>query len=572
MEEICSREFAEMFVALLLKGVKNKIAVRNDKDELEFTESSLINHYLNPYNDRKRMTKKIAEALNNTFEYMIFKQKDKEDYFDLYSKAIIFIYSVSRLDLTYFHNNMKENQNTMLKIIKSLFQAFAGKESLKTDELENPAYKNAFDDSWNKEDEIKEIDIINYYRYAEIGDDFHGKVSLDNLSKSYNLFESYINFLNDLICANSIEEFSQKYKVTYINKLTRRKETIRKKGWKKFILSNLFDTHKLIGAVSGILTDLSITNNYLIINSYFNIFLKILNKWKKEKSDSKENREVFESYDFKEIYNIIKDASSIIQLRVFENQKLGTFGSCHCMFNSLRTKKVNNFRQFVSVTMDFLFGGVATKKGCDIGGGYTKEIRSDIIYKYINEAQKDFTVKVMEALYYRIKYHFSKNSFFYKMVWQLFYYVFGIDLYMLDNEKSENKWLDLFDGIFKIARKSGSMEDIRMFVKWKYDCLWFENESERFTPEEINFFRRCNSKGFKQYIYIFDNLINMDMGYDILNLKDEMSLKYTDLKIKDLLKKLENTVQFFERMLRFRSIEESLSQYKNYSIIISDKK
>ena len=89
MEEICSREFAEMFVALLLKGVKNKIAVRNDKDELEFTESSLINHYLNPYNDRKRMTKKIAEALNNTFEYMIFKQKDKEDYFDLYSKAII---------------------------------------------------------------------------------------------------------------------------------------------------------------------------------------------------------------------------------------------------------------------------------------------------------------------------------------------------------------------------------------------------------------------------------------------------------------------------------------------------
>ena len=158
------------------------------------------------------------------------------------------------------------------------------------------------------------------------------------------------------------------------------------------------------------------------------------------------------------------------------------------------------------------------------------------------------------------------------MVWQLFYYVFGIDLYMLDNEKSENKWLDLFDGIFKIARKSGSMEDIRMFVKWKYDCLWFENESERFTPEEINFFRRCNSKGFKQYIYIFDNLINMDMGYDILNLKDEMSLKYTDLKIKDLLKKLENTVQFFERMLRFRSIEESLSQYKNYSIIISDKK
>ena len=64
----------------------------------------------------------------------------------------------------------------------------------------------------------------------------------------------------------------------------------------------------------------------------------------------------------------------------------------------------------------------------------------------------------------------------------------------------------------------------------------------------------------------------MDMGYDILNLKDEMSLKYTDLKIKDLLKKLENTVQFFERMLRFRSIEESLSQYKNYSIIISDKK
>lgn len=35
MEEIKSREIAEMFVMVLLKGVKSRIAVKNDKDEWE---------------------------------------------------------------------------------------------------------------------------------------------------------------------------------------------------------------------------------------------------------------------------------------------------------------------------------------------------------------------------------------------------------------------------------------------------------------------------------------------------------------------------------------------------------
>lgn len=102
------------------------------------------------------------------------------------------------------------------------------------------------------------------------------------------------------------------------------------------------------------------------------------------------------------------------------------------------------------------------------------------------------------------------------------------------------------------------MNELEVFVKWRYNCLWFENETESFTPDEIEFFRKYNSIGFKKYIYIFDNLINTDRGFDVLNLKSEMTLKYIQLKINPLLEKLKNTVQFIESLLKSRNCRRIL--------------
>lgn len=571
MEEIKSREIAEMFVMVLLKGVKSRIAVKNDKDEWELVESSLINQYLNPYNDRKRMTRKIADALSNTFKYYLYNSGKK--YAEIYAEAILFIYSASYVDLTYFHNNMKENQETLIKIIDSLFHAFAGKESIKINELENLVYTMTFGQYWNIENNMKVINIASYYEYADASYHCCTKKDIIELNKifesgkAYEKIQSCLQFLKDLIYTDNIESLSEKYEKFY-SRLTGK--PINGSGWKKSVLLNTFYLSDLTESIKLVLIELSRTNNYLIINAYFSLLLEDLNNSVNETAGKSENYELFNNDTFQRVQQNLKDCINIMQLQIRVNKEIGTFGSCHCMMNSVKADNIKDVRQFIAVIIDFLFYGVSTKKGRDIGNEETKEVWSDIIYKYINGEQKKFSVKVKEALYYRIKHHLKNTEYFSKLLWQMFYYVFGVDLYMLNNFNSKEKWCDLFNEIFDIILQGGSMNELEVFVKWKYNCLWFENETESFTPDEIEFFRKYNSIGFKKYIYIFDNLINTDRGFDVLNLKSEMTLKYIQLKINPLLEKLKNTVQFIESLLKSRTAEEFLNQYENYSVLISE--
>lgn len=66
--EITAKEITEIAVVNLMNGKKTKVAIRNENGILEIKTKSVITQFLNPSNKRKKMTKKIAEAVSNNFE------------------------------------------------------------------------------------------------------------------------------------------------------------------------------------------------------------------------------------------------------------------------------------------------------------------------------------------------------------------------------------------------------------------------------------------------------------------------------------------------------------------------
>lgn len=119
-QEIESREMAEMAVIVLLNGTKSKIAVRDDDGHLKLENHSILTQYLNPYHNRKKMTKRLADTLSLAFQYYLFYGDDKQ--IDVCTRAILFIYAISSVDLTYWHYDItngeeKTKQETILSLV-----------------------------------------------------------------------------------------------------------------------------------------------------------------------------------------------------------------------------------------------------------------------------------------------------------------------------------------------------------------------------------------------------------------------------------------------------------------------
>ena len=153
------------------------------------------------------------------------------------------------------------------------------------------------------------------------------------------------------------------------------------------------------------------------------------------------------------------------------NKELGTFGSCHCRMNSVRNAGIKGVREFVSVMVEYLFYGVSSKIGVVNNKGEIKEKHDDTIYLYISGNQKKFTKKVRKALYYRIKYHIDRNEYFFKLLWQMFYYVFGVDFYMINKSNKNDSWLLLIDKALLFIEKGKSMNVLEKCIRWQYDVF-----------------------------------------------------------------------------------------------------
>ena len=118
---ICAKDVTALAVTVLMYGRKTKVAVKTENGGFEVQTKSIITQYLNPNNDRKKMTKRIANAVCNNFEYYMKETSDKESFAWMCGKALLFIYSVSGVDLTcilrnqYSDSAKKENLCFSLK-------------------------------------------------------------------------------------------------------------------------------------------------------------------------------------------------------------------------------------------------------------------------------------------------------------------------------------------------------------------------------------------------------------------------------------------------------------------------
>ncbi|MDE5771776.1 MAG: hypothetical protein K2I06_09155, partial [Ruminococcus sp.] len=290
---------------------------------------------------------------------------------------------------------------------------------------------------------------------------------------------------------------------------------------------------------------------------------------------SEENILLFKSDRFKQIKCELEDCINFIQIQAMVNKELGTFGSCHCRMNSVRSVGIKGVREFVSIMVEYLFYGVSSKIGVVNNKGEIKEKHDDTIYLYISGNQKKFTKKVKEALYYRIKYHLDRNEYFFKLLWQMFYYVFGVDFYMINKSNKNDSWLFLIDKTLLLIEKGKSMNVLEKYIRWQYDVFQYEYEEKdilHFTPEEIDFFRKYDAIGYQIYNHMFFNLINIDTNVEVMELRDETMTKYIQIKTESLLAELKRTVEFIEELLKARSCGEFLSEYKQHYILSFENK
>lgn len=216
---ICAKDVTSLAVIELMYGKKTKVAVKTENGNFEVQTKSIITQYLNPNNDRKKMTKRIADTVCNNFEYYMKDASSKENFSFMCGKALLFIYSISKVDLTYILQNQysssakEEISAFLLKVVRSVFEGFVQRECIQYSELEELVYTTIFDKNIFDEitkDTTNDIDISRstYMQYLPMLDSscsIVGEVS-----------DVLLTYLTELILADSREEFIQTHAVSGI--------------------------------------------------------------------------------------------------------------------------------------------------------------------------------------------------------------------------------------------------------------------------------------------------------------------------------------------------------------------
>lgn len=599
-QEIESREMAEMAVIVLLNGTKSKIAVRDDDGHLKLENHSILTQYLNPYHNRKKMTKKLADTLSLAFQYYLLSGDDNKQ-IDICARAIMFIYAISSVDLTYWHYDIakgkeKTKQEAILSLVDALFHAFQGKEKVKGAELQNLVYTTAISRHWRIDTKPMKISIAGYNNilntylnydmiiyqlngndeektfrkygnYYIMPDDvttesFHAGLH-NRADKVIDKISIFLHFVSDLLETDDLNLFKQKY--TKLEYEILRKPIIKNNKWKIQVLTCYLKSFSFQEIINDLLYELSFTNLYLLYNALLNILYERISELRKKYASEKSaaNSELFECSTFKHIIINIRDSIRYIQLQARVNIEIGTFGSCHCMKNSVRTNRITNSRELIRVMVEYLFYGVGTKIGKEYDNCFSsqklKEIRSDIVYKYLNGKQKKFTNHVYDALKYRVRYYLYPNERsdgketttspqqFGELLWQFFYYTFGIDFYMLRMNNSDDRtrkayWYELVCKVFKRIMNNRTIPELDEMLNQEFVMLQFKMEGmfiSRFTPNEIDYFRHQEILGLTKYDMIHKRAMLGESDQESLLLAEDIIKRLVEAKMADMLDRID---------------------------------
>lgn len=606
-QEIESREMAEMAVIVLLNGTKSKIAVRDDDGHLKLENHSILTQYLNPYHNRKKMTKKLADTLSLAFQYYLLSGDDNKQ-IDICARAIMFIYAISSLDLTYWHYDIangkeKTKQEAILSLVDALFHAFQGKEKVSRTELQNLVYTTAISRHWRIDTEPMEIsiagylNILNAYQLYDMlpahmtTETFHEKLH-NRADKVIDEISDFLRFISDLLETDSLNAFRQKHpRLTY--QMLHKPINENNRKWKEQVLTCNLGFFDFQNHINDLFQILSFTNLYLLYNALLRCFDEKLSEFqiKYTSEKSAENSELMECGTFKRIIIKIRDSIRYIQLQARVNIEIGTFGSCHCKKNSVKTNRITDMRELIRVMVEYLFYGVSTKIGKEDDNCFSsqklKEIRSDIVYKYLNGEQKKFTNHVRNALYYRIRYYLYPNERldgkettilpqqFGELLWQFFYYTFGIDFYMLRMDNSDDRtrkeyWCELMRMIFKKIMCNKTIYELDRMVNKKFVGFQFKMEGtfiSRFTPDEIEFFRHHETQGLANYDMIYEKAMMGEVSYDALSLAEDIMRRLIEAKIASMLDRINKTKDLIFQLLR-TSDAKSFKYHQEYRLPI----
>ena len=604
-QEIESREMVEMAVIVLLNGTKSKIAVRDDAGHLKLENHSILTQYLNPYHNRKKMTKKLADKLSLAFQYYLFYSDNKQT--DICARAILFIYAISSVNLTYWHYDIangkeKTKQEAILSLVDALFHAFQGKEKVSRTELQNLVYTTAISRHWRIDTEPMEIsiagylNILNAYQPCDIPYDhmtsgLHEKLH-NRADKVIDEISSFLHFISDLLETDSLNAFKQKHpRLTY--QMLHKPINENNRKWKEQVLTCNLGFFDFQNHINDLFQILSFTNLYLLYNALLSCFdeklLELQVKYTSEKSA--ENSELMECGTFKRIIIKVRDSIRYIQLQARVNIEIGTFGSCHCKKNSVRTNRITDMRELIRVMVEYLFYGVSTKIVKEDDNCFSsqklKEIRSDIVYKYLNGEQKKFTNHVRNALYYRVRYYLYLNERlegkettilsqqFGELLWQFFYYAFGIDFYMLRMDSSDDRtrkeyWCELMRMIFKKIMCNETIYELDRMVNKKFVEFQFKMEGKfisHFTPDEIEFFRHQETQGLANYDMIHEKAMMGEANYEALSLAEDIMRRLIEAKIASMLDRINKTKDLIFQLLR-TSDAKSFKYHQEYRLPI----
>lgn len=622
-QEIESREMAEMAVIVLLNGTKSKIAVRDDDGHLKLENHSILTQYLNPYHNRKKMTKKLADTLSLAFQYYLFYGDNKQT--DICARAILFIYAISSVDLTYWHYDIangkeKTKQEAILSLVDALFHAFQGKEKVSRTELQNLVYTTAISRHWRIDTEPMEISIAGYlsilnaYQLYDMGmyqlngnneektfrkygnyymlpanmtsETFHAELH-NRADKVIDEISGFLHFISDLLETDSLDAFKQKHpRLTY--QMLHKPINENNRKWKEQVLTCNLGFFDFQNHINDLFQILSFTNLYLLYNALLSCFdeklLELQVKYTSEKSA--ENSELMECGKFKRIIIKVRDSIRYIQLQARVNIEIGTFGSCHCKKNSVRTSRITDVRELIRVMVEYLFYGVSTKIGKEDDNCFSsqklKEIRSDIVYKYLNGEQKKFTNHVYDALKYRVRYYLYPNERsdgketttspqqFGELLWQFFYYAFGIDFYMLRMDNSDDRtrkeyWYELVCKVFKKIMNKRAMPELDKMLNQEFVRLQFKMEGmfiSRFTPNEIDYFRHQEILGLTKYDMIHKRAMLGESDQESLLLAEDIIKRLIEAKIASMLDRINEINDLIFKLLKANVTKTDDENYK----------
>lgn len=191
------------------------------------------------------------------------------------------------------------------------------------------------------------------------------------------------------------------------------------------------------------------------------------------------------------------------------------------------------------------------------------------------------------ALYYRIRYYLYPNERldgkettilpqqFGELLWQFFYYAFGIDFYMLRMGSSDDRtrkecWCELMRMIFKKIMCNETIYELDRMVNKKFVEFQFKMEGtfiSRFTPDEIEFFRHHETQGLANYDTIHKKAMLGEADHEAMSLAEDIMRRLIEVKIAAMLDRINKTKNLIFHLLR-TSDAKSFKYHQKYRLPI----